>query len=363
MSQNKPQAKNYTALSKYMLSKKIKKRGLKGSSKREVLIDRLIAHDQGHPVPLKKGTVVMLPSVSQHDPLPTTYNYKEESRPFFGITIHILKQMCMFLDPVSLCNFGKTCRLYYNNIFKPITAQKLYNTIFVAIKDEGKLVEKLNKLSKESFTPKALAFYMYRQNCYRGTKSKKGKEYSICVDLLSMLSSWKTVDVWLINQQAEKAEMNRDMERRKVEKMDRIDTINAIAISLGYIRPFEYDGWLKFTKKNITVELKQQLYIDTRYRYIDNYICWPDNPLDEKYCGYCLYTLFELGLIDKEIDELVPVLDPELEKNLLKRSRDDCPGCMLEICNIHDIHDIQPKKSKVDECLACELGLCYLHNM
>ena len=88
---SKQQSQNYTTYSKYSLDKEIKKRSLKGSSKREVLISRLIAHDQGHPVPLKKGTIVMLPSVSQPDPLPTTYNYKEESRPFFGITIHILK--------------------------------------------------------------------------------------------------------------------------------------------------------------------------------------------------------------------------------------------------------------------------------
>jgi hypothetical protein len=78
-------------------------------------------------------------------------------------------------------------------------------------------------------------------------------------------------------------------------------------------------------------------------------------------------------LIDKEIDELVPVPEPESEQNHLKRSKDECPGCMLDICNIHDIHN-QPKKSKVDEsnfneyfgsineCIACDLGLCSLNH-
>ena len=228
----------YDKLSKHQINKELKARGIKGSGKRELSIERLEAHDNGLPVPLRRGTIVELPSIPEGVRLPPTMNYKEPERPFFGAPIGILNLICRNLDPISLCNFGKTCKLYYNDLFKPLNSQKLKNTLFQSLKDDEKLVSKLNRISPDSFSPKALAYYLHRQTLDIGKKTAKGKEYTICVGLLKMLSTWKTVDAWLINQNAERSEASRKREKDKKDRNDRIDTINAIAVSLGYLTPF-----------------------------------------------------------------------------------------------------------------------------
>lgn len=342
----------YATWSNYQITNELKARRIKGSGKREVAIDRLVAHDNGLLVPPRRGTIVELPSISEGVRLPPTTNYKEPERPFLGAPIGILKLVCQYLDPISMCNFGKTCKLYYNDLFKPLNSQRLKNTLFHSLTDDEKLVSKLNKLSPDSFSPMALAYYLYRQTLNIGKKSTKGKEYTICVDLLKMLSTWKTVDVWLINQKAEWAEEKRKRERDDNNRRDRIDTINTIAISLGYLTPFDrtIPYFLQFTKDKITGTLYGKmngivghLYEHDCYKYFERYVRYSDQSLDESVVAYYLNNLFELGVIDKSI--VVAELEPEQKKIKVDLEQD----------SFFDIF------KDYFECEDCDLGLCSWH--